>query len=86
LIVVGDLLVFEKRLDDALAHDGQGLSTAIEGVADRRADPAFRDAIFLDIGVLDTVQPNSNRACENGFVVVTAARIDAESIRQSGSR
>ena len=44
--------------------DAQRVALAVDGLADHHPDPAFRDAIFLDIGLLDALEADADAAFE----------------------
>src|SRR5665647_1333453 len=74
------LLVLEIRLDRAGQLDGQRIAVAILGVAGGDADPAFADAIFLDIGLLDALEADADIAPQRFGVEIRAARIVAQAV------
>src|SRR5438309_436652 len=49
-------LVAEIRLDRSVDLDGQRIAVAVLGITRGDAHPAFADAIFLDIGLLDALE------------------------------
>ena len=75
-------LVPEIRLDGPVHLDGQRIAVAVLGIAGGDAHPALADAIFLDIGLLDALEADADVAREHRLVVIRAARIDAEPVRQ----
>src|SRR5262245_15022224 len=74
------LLVAEIRLDGAVHLDPQRVAVAVLGIARGNAHPALADAIFLDIGFLDTLEANADIAREDLGIVVRAVRIDRETV------
>ncbi len=72
--------VFEKGFYDPFAGDRQRLASTVDRVSNRRANPTLGNAIFLDVVILDAVQPDSDVTSQNRLVVITATRIDAQSI------
>src|SRR5579871_874306 len=75
------LLIPEIGLDRAVHLDRQGIAVAVLGVPCGDADPAFAHAIFLDIGLLDTLEADADIAGQNLLIVIGAARIDREAVR-----
>lgn len=75
--------VFVERFDNTLASDRQRPATTIQRLADGCANPALRDAVFLDIGVFDTIEANPDATRENRLVVMTARRVRAEAVGES---
>src|SRR5439155_10030355 len=73
-------LVAEIRLDRAVHLDRQRVAVAVLGIARGDADPALADAIFLDVGFLDTLETNADIAREDLGVVVRAVRIDRKTV------
>src|SRR5262245_33584638 len=72
----------EIRLDRAVHLDGERVAVAVFCVAGGYANPAFADAIFLDIGLLLALEADADIARQNLGVVVGAARIDRQPVRQ----
>src|SRR5690242_5706766 len=62
--------------------DCQGIAVAVLGVAGGDADLALAHAIFLDIGLLHALEADADVAREDLGVVIGAARIDAQAVRQ----
>src|SRR5215475_10741383 len=62
--------------------DRQGIAVAILGVAGGDAHPAFTDAIFLDIGLLDTFEADADVARQDLLIVKGTARVDRKPVRQ----
>src|SRR6201996_4057374 len=60
----------------------QRVAVAVLGIAGGNADPAFADAIFLDIGLLDALEANADIAREDFLVVKRAARIGRQPVGQ----
>ena len=63
------------RLDLALELEQQGLALAVEGLAGGNLDPAFADAVFLDVEALLAVETDADVAFEGGRQVMGAARV-----------
>src|SRR6185312_4553334 len=78
----GRLLIPKIRLDRAVHLDRQRIAETVLGIACGHAHPALADAIFLDIGLLDALEADAHVAREHLLVVVGAARIDREPVRQ----
>src|ERR1700733_8417804 len=76
----GEPLRLEIRLDRAGELDGQRIAVAVLGLAGRDADPAFADAIFLDVGLLDALEADADVALERLDVVIRAARIVRQAV------
>gem|GEM_PF-3871683 len=53
-------LRLQKGLNDAFELDGHRVAAAVFGLSGLHLDPAFADAILLDIGLFDPVEPNSD--------------------------
>lgn len=60
--------------------DCHRLARAVDGRADRQPHPTFADAIFVDIGFIDTFETNADAARQDGLVVVRARRIDRQAV------
>ena len=67
-------------LDRAGEADRQQVALAVARLADRSADPALADAIFLDVVALAALEAHADAALERGLVVERARGIDAESV------
>src|SRR5882762_9149505 len=77
-------LVAEIRLHRTADLDHQRIAVAILGGAGRHPDPAFADAIFLDIGLLDALEANPDVARQHLFVVIGTPRIGRQTIGKLG--
>src|ERR1700761_4548787 len=75
-------LIPEIRLGRAVHLDGQRIAVSILGIAGGDAHPALADAIFLDIGLLDALEADADVARQDRFIVVWAARIDRQAVRE----
>src|SRR5690349_19219332 len=73
----------EPRLDGAGELDGQRLALAVDLLAERDADPAFGDRIFLDVVPLDPLEADADAALEHLALEVRAVRIDREAVGRS---
>src|ERR1700761_3690002 len=80
--VSGLSLLAEIRLDRTVNLDRERIAVTILCVARGPADPALADAIFLDVGLLDTLEANADVARQNLFIVVWALRIAREPVGQ----
>jgi hypothetical protein len=58
---------------------------AVQGLAGGHLDPAFADAVFLDIRTLLVVEADANVVLEHGGDMVRAARIDRQVVGQCGA-
>ena len=67
-------------LDRAGYADRQQVALAVTGLPDRRANPVFADAIFLDVVPLLAFEPNADAASQRRLVVKRALGIDAQMI------
>src|ERR1700760_130574 len=76
------LLVPKIRLDRAVHFDRQRIAVTVLGIARGDADPAFADAIFLDIGFFDTLEADADVARQDALIVIGAARIDRQTVRK----
>ena len=66
--------------DAPVIFSAHGVAKAVLGVAGGDAHPALADAIFLDVGFLDALEPNADVAREDLGIVVGAVRIDRETV------
>src|SRR5262249_32315701 len=80
ITVSGLPLVAEIRFDRAVHLDGQRVAVTVLGISSGDAHPAFADAIFLDIGLLDALEANADVAREDFGIVVRAVRIDRQTV------
>src|SRR5689334_22687173 len=80
--ISGRLLIAEIRLDRTVDLDGQRIAVAVLGIAGGDADPAFADAVFLDIGLLDALEADADIARQDLGVVIGALRIDRQAVGQ----
>src|ERR1041384_1874842 len=71
----------EERLDLASELDDHGIPPAILRGGDFDAHPTLGHVVFVNIGLLDTVEEDAHTAYERLFAVEGAARIDGEVIR-----
>src|SRR5258707_8315689 len=80
LLVGGSVrfLVLEIGLDRTAELDGQGIAVAVDCLAGGDPDPAFADAIFLDIGLLNALEADADVARQRLGIEIGAARIVAE--------
>jgi hypothetical protein len=76
----GELLV--EGFHGALELDQQGLALAVQGLARGNPDPAFADAVLLDVVAFLAVEPDADVVLAHGGVVMGTARIDGEMVRQ----
>ena len=61
------------RLHRAGQLHGQWLAAPIRGLAEADPDPAFRDAILLDIVLFLTLEANANAAIQQRLIIKGAA-------------
>src|SRR3546814_13180392 len=80
LVLFGLGRVLEIGFDRAGELDRHRLAVAVEAAAGGDADPAFGDAIFLDIGLLGTLEANADAALAEVRVEPRAARIEREAV------
>ena len=71
---------FQIRFHGAFELLGHGVAVAVGGLAEGYADPAFADAVFLDIGFLGAVEADADAAFEQGLVEIRAGRVGAETV------
>src|SRR5580700_1574853 len=71
------------RLDRAAQLDGHGISVPVLGGRMCDPNPAFADAIFLDIGLLDALEADADAALEQLGIVIGAGRVVGEAVRRS---
>jgi hypothetical protein len=82
---VAGIAITVKRFHLALELDQQRLALAIERLACGHLDPAFADAVFLDVETVLVVQADADVVLENGSHMVRAARVDGQVVGQRGS-
>jgi len=73
-----------KHFHAALQFDQQRMSFAIQRLAGGHLDPAFADAIFLDVVALLAIDANADTALDQRGIVKRAARVDGEAIGKRG--
>src|ERR1044072_6076104 len=73
-------LVLVIWLDRTLQLDGQRFAFAIERLAGRDADPAFADAIFLDVGLLLAGKADADGPLQHSLVVEWAVRVGGKAV------
>ena len=76
--------LFVKRLNLAVQLDGQRIAFAVNLVADGHLDPAFADAVLLNMKTLLVVEANANVMFKDRPDMMRAARISGEAVRQGG--
>jgi hypothetical protein len=74
-----------KRFDLPLELDQQRLAIAVQRFACGHFDPAFADAVFLDVGAVFAVEADADVVLEHGAVVKRAARVNGQVIGQFGA-
>ena len=70
----------EIGLDRSLELDSHRLAEAVAAAAGGDADPAFRHAIFLDVGLFLPVEADPDAAAQQRLVEVRAARIERQAV------
>ena len=70
------------RFHCALELDRHRSSPAVQRAPGRDPNPAFTDAVLLDIDTFTTIEAHANRARQHRFVIVWATWINAEAVRQ----
>src|SRR5437868_13637504 len=78
--MTASFLVPKIRLDRTLQLDRQRLALAVKRLAGSHPDPAFADAVFLDIGLLCTGEANADAAFQQGGVIIRAIWIAGEAV------
>jgi hypothetical protein len=73
-----------KRFDLAFQLDQQRMAFAIHRLACGDLDPAFADAVLLDIHKLFAIESNANVMFKHGRDVMGAARVNGEVVGQRG--
>ena len=73
-------LIAEIRLDLAGELDRQRIAVAVERLASRDPDPVFADAIFLDVGLLDALEADTDIARQHFRIVMGAAGVVGEMV------
>lgn len=71
-----------ERLNPAFQLDRYRIALAIHGFAGRYGNPAFADAVLLDIRKLFIVEFDSDFMSRDICIVVAAARVNGEAIRE----
>src|SRR5215510_7043389 len=74
------LLLPEIGFHRPFERDQEGVAVAVLGLTGRHPDPALADAIFLDVGLFDTLETDTDIACEHVGVIVGAVRIVGEAV------
>src|SRR5208337_4384594 len=72
--------IAEIRLDRTLRLQCQRITAAVQGLSDGHADPALADAVFLDIGLLDTLEPNADATAQHGLVIERAGGVVGQAV------
>src|SRR5687767_6981840 len=80
LLLLRPLGILEERLDLALQFDRHRLAVAVHAPPGGDPDPAFRDAILLDVGALFALEADSDPAAKQLAVEEGAARVERESV------
>src|SRR5882672_551643 len=80
----GLLFLLQVRLDLALELDGERIALAVDGLADGDADPAFAEAIFLDVGLLLAVELDADALGKQRLVVVRALGVGGKPVGEGG--
>ena len=75
-----------KRLNRALQLDQQRMPLAVNRFAGGHFDPAFADAVFLDVRTFLVVESNTNFMLEHGGDVMRAARVCGQAVGQGRAR
>src|SRR5206468_1571904 len=69
-----------ESFDLSLDLDQKRLAVTVERLACGHADPAFADAVFLDVVPLLAVEADAHVVFEDGRHVVRAARVDRQAV------
>src|ERR1700748_14941 len=70
----------EIRLHRSLELDGHGVAVAVLGVTRGDTDPSLADAVFLDVGLLDTLEADADPALEELGVVVGTVGVGGQPV------
>lgn len=70
------------RYHFAFELDRHRSAATVQRTSGRDTNPAFTDTVLLDIGAFVAIEAHPNRLRQQGFVVVGAARVYAEAVRQ----
>ena len=70
----------EPRLDRAVELDRQRITLAVGLLAELDADPAFGDAVFLDVTALVALEADADATLEQLGVEMRALRVDREPV------
>lgn len=81
----GHPALFVERLDAAFELDQHGPALAVQCLAGGNLDPAFADAVFLDVVAFLVVQANADLVFEHGGDMVRAGRVDRQVVGQVGA-
>src|SRR6187399_1783690 len=82
----GHSSTLEVRLHLPAHHQADGVAATVERARHGDLDPAFADAVFLDVVLFLAVEAYANAALQQLLVVELAARIDREAIGRSFGR
>src|SRR5260221_5555713 len=86
LCTADSLLALQVGLDLALELDAERIALAIDGLADRDADPALAHAVFLDVGLFLAVELDADALLQKRLVVMRALGIGRKAIRKGGGK
>src|SRR5687767_10991078 len=81
-----EILLLEIGFDLAAELDGQRIALAVDRLADGDADPAFADAILLDVGLFLAVELYADAARQQRLVIIRALGIGRKAVGQLGRR
>src|SRR5436190_1465859 len=73
-------LFLQVGLDRAFELDGQRIALAVDRLADRDPDPAFADAILLDVGLFLAVELDADALLQQRLVVKRALGVGREAV------
>src|SRR5271165_2820163 len=59
---------------------GQRMASAIESLADRDTNPSLADAILLDVGPFDALEPDAHAPTQGGLIVKRTIGIIGQAI------
>jgi hypothetical protein len=71
-----------KRLDSAAQFNQHGAALAVQRLAGGNLDPAFADAVFLDVEALFAIESDADVALQHIHIVVRAAWINRQTVGQ----
>src|SRR5690606_19248386 len=72
--------LLEERLDRPRQLDCQRIAVTIPSVANRHSDPAFADAVFINVVPLGAPEADANAPLKHGRIEIGALRVDGQTV------